>query len=98
MAPVDVPGAGREVRTAPVGAGVAGGATAAVVASSAAFPPSVIMAASFFSNSTIRFSSLRSSLRTGFPACVLTPRENRIEDIGSSKDLEWIEVSFPHKE
>jgi hypothetical protein len=75
-----------------------GGATAAAVASSAAFPPNVIMAASFFSKSTMRFSSLRSSLRTGFPACVFTPRENRIEDIGSSEYFEWIDVGFPHKE
>jgi len=94
MAPVDVPGAGRDVSTAVVGAGAVGGATAAAVASSAAFPPSVIMAASFFSRSTMRFSSLRSSLRTGFPACVLTPRENRIEDMVLVNTLIGINMLF----
>jgi len=94
MAPVDVPGAGREVRTAVEVAGVVGGATAAVVASSAAFPPSVIIAASFFSNSTMRFSSFRSSLRTGFPAWVLTPRENRIEDMVLVKTLNGMNLLF----
>ena len=83
MAPVAVPGAGREVRTTVVGAVVVGGATAAVVAVAASVPPNVIIAASFFSKSTMRFSSLRSSLRTGFPAWVLTPREKRMDDMAS---------------